>query len=90
MFFFLFLQFLQTKADFLLNFMRLFEFLFSFQAHILEVVHHFDLLFKSSHLDFDFNGLFLELGVSERLRGNEVGFILAQLVLKSESRMHYV
>lgn len=87
---FLLLQFLQTKADLLLDLMRLFEFLFSFHAHVLEVVHHFDLLLKSSHLDLDLDGLFLELCVSKGLRGNEMRLVLAQFVLEATWRNNYV
>jgi hypothetical protein len=68
--FLLLLQLLQTKGDLLLDFVGLLEFLFGFHAHILEVVHHFDFLLKSGHLDLDFDGFFLELRVSKGLGCN--------------------
>ncbi len=63
--------------------MRLLELFFSLYSHILEVVHHLDLLLESGHLNLDFDGLFLELGISQGLGSNEMRFILAKLMLEA-------
>jgi hypothetical protein len=74
---------MQSKPDFLLDLVRLLEFFLSLHSHILKVVHHFDLLLESGHLDLDFDGLFLELGISQGLRSDEMRLILAKFVLEA-------
>lgn len=61
----LFLQFLQSEANLFFNFVRLFKFILGLDTHIFEIIHHFNLLLKGSHLDLDFDGLFLELCVCQ-------------------------
>lgn len=58
------------------------ELLLSLASHVLEATHHLDLLLQCGHLDFDFDGLFLQLGVVKRLGCYHMGFELADLVLQ--------
>jgi hypothetical protein len=85
-FMFLILNFKNLKPlfDFLSVSSTLLEFGFGLSAKLFVVFNHIDLLLEGGHLDFDFDGSLLELGVDKGLRCGDVRLKSLKISLDAE------
>lgn len=67
MFLFFYSELTESLIKLFIQIFRFLELLLRLFSHVLEGIHHFNLLLECSHLYLDLYRFFLELGICQRL-----------------------